>query len=62
MFIVGEADLSEGEWGQIGEPHPTLESATKAAEELNAHKSAPQFEYYLYDEHGLMSSPIGMAA
>ncbi len=54
-FIVGEAEMSKGDWGQVGEPHNTREAAEKAAELLKAGAKSPEFDYFVYDERGLVS-------
>jgi hypothetical protein len=59
-YIVGEADMSEGFWLQVGEPYDSVQAAQTAASALKTH-AAPQFDYFIYDENGLMPSEMQVA-
>lgn len=55
-FIVGEADMSEGKWGQVEKPHNTFKEAMQAAAMLQQDTKHSQLTYFVYDENGLVQS------
>lgn len=52
-FIIGEADMSEGGWGQVGGTYDTLEDALAAGSTCKK-SASPEFDYFVYDENGLV--------